>query len=53
MDLIDSMKQDMLNKVKNSSFEFECPKCHGAFKAKLGENICPNCHASIRLNPNW
>ena len=51
MDPIDWMEQDMMNKIKSSSFNFECPKCHNTFKAKLGKNVCPSCHASINLNP--
>ena len=51
MDPLDQMQQDVQDKIRSSSFDFKCPKCNTVFKAKLGANVRPSCHASIALNP--
>lgn len=43
----------MNNYFKNSSFDFECPKCHGNIRvkvARIGSSInCPHCNQGITL----
>lgn len=39
-------KQSMLKSVPVT---IDCPKCHHTFTAVQGNNICPKCESSIRI----
>ena len=36
--------------LKEDTYDVECPYCNKEFEAHQGENICPHCKKTVKLN---
>lgn len=46
----EDLEEEIKEQALNSSFDYTCENCGHEFQVTRGENICPNCEASIDVN---